>query len=83
MTLNASMFKDDDFEVDLVNHTTRNKKPLFEGIECDDSLYLFSKKNPIRIIIYKIVTAHEFENLILRNLSHSITINSFHYNVLP
>jgi hypothetical protein len=69
MTLNASMFKDDDYEVDLVAHTTRNKKPLFEGIECEDSLYLFSKKNPIRILIYRIVTAHEFENLILRNLS--------------
>ncbi len=65
MTINASIFKDDDYEVDLVSHTSKSKKPLFDKIECEDSLYIFSKKNPIRIVIYKIVTDHDFENVIL------------------
>jgi hypothetical protein len=81
MTLNASMFKDDDFEVDLVAHSSRSKKPLFEGVECEDSLYLFSKKSFLRMVIYRIVTAHEFENVILRK-KDPLFIGSLHRDVV-
>ena len=33
----------DDVEIDLVHHTAHIRKPLYDGIECEDSLYIFSK----------------------------------------
>ena len=38
---------------------------MFEGIECERSLYLFDKHHRIRIWSYKIVQNSRFENFIL------------------
>ncbi|EGR31326.1 hypothetical protein IMG5_112530 [Ichthyophthirius multifiliis] len=50
---------------DLFEETKNEKKKLFQGIECDDSLFIFSKKNFFRIFLYKIVQHHHFDNWIL------------------
>lgn len=41
------------------------KIKLFHGIQCRDSLFLFSKANKFRIICYKIAQNSRFENFIL------------------
>ena len=63
ISLQASVM-DDDVEIDLFNQTAKVHKPLYDGIECEDSLYLFNKINYFRIFIYKIVTHHNFETFI-------------------
>ena len=42
-----------------------NKKELFLGVDCNESLWLFSKKNYVRIISYQIVFHPAFEYFIL------------------
>jgi hypothetical protein len=61
MSLNNSMVVDEEEEAKSEHHVKR----LFEGIECEDSLYLFSKKNFVRISLYKLVTHHDFDHFIL------------------
>jgi hypothetical protein len=63
MSLNNSVMEDD-VEIDLVNRTTKHHKPLYDGIMCEDSLFIFNKKNCIRILIYKAVVHHGFEQII-------------------
>ena len=41
------------------------EEPLFKGIECNYSLYMFSKENWFRIICWQITTNHYFEPVIL------------------
>lgn len=55
---------DDELEIDLVNHTAKIHKPLYDGIACDDSIFIFNKKNFFRIFCYKMVMHHNFETLI-------------------
>ena len=55
---------DEDVEIDIFNQTAKIHKPLYDGIECEDSLYLFNKMNFFRIFIYKLVTHHNFETFI-------------------
>jgi hypothetical protein len=38
---------------------------LFRGIECENSIYLFSKKNLFRQICYRVVHHGKFESLIM------------------
>jgi len=38
---------------------------LFRGIECEKSIYLFSKENLIRIGAYKIIHHGKFETVIM------------------
>ena len=38
---------------------------LFDGVFCEISLFLFSKKNICRVAIYRIVISNYFENFIL------------------
>ena len=38
---------------------------LYDGVLCEISLFLFSKKNLCRTLIYKIVINNYFENFIL------------------
>ncbi|EGR32725.1 hypothetical protein IMG5_072530 [Ichthyophthirius multifiliis] len=41
------------------------KVQLFKGIQCQDSLFIFSQQNKFRIICYKIVQHNHFEHMIL------------------
>ncbi len=41
------------------------RKKLFRGIECENAIYLFSKKNWFRILCYKTVHHGKFESLIM------------------
>lgn len=58
-------------EIDLeeVNKRTQQlleeRKQLFRGIECENSIYLFSKKNWIRIFCYKVINHGQFENFVM------------------
>jgi hypothetical protein len=63
MSLNNSMI-DDDIEIDIVHHQVKVHKPLYAGIECEDSLYIFNKRNVLRILCYRAVSHHFFEQLI-------------------
>ena len=57
-------YEDDEIIAELF--TKKSKvKILFEGVACDDSLYIFSKHLKIRRILYKIVGSTNFETLIL------------------
>ena len=48
----------------MLKYSTVVKKPLFDGIACLDSLFIFPKHNLLRILCYKIVNHKYFENLI-------------------
>lgn len=66
-TNNQSMLAsvaDEDVEIDIFNQTAKIHKPLYDGIECEDSLFLFNKMNFLRIFMYKLVTHHNFETFI-------------------
>ena len=58
-------------EVDLNELAKRDeqklaeRKQLFRGIECENALYLFSKKNFFRKICYKTVHHGKFESIIM------------------
>ena len=58
-------------EVDLNELAKRDqqklaeRKQLFRGIECENALYLFSKKNLFRQICYKTVHHGKFESVIM------------------
>lgn len=56
-----------DLEEEFVRSSTLKKKekPLFEGIACYQSLWMFSKKSPLRIVCYRVVHSDLFENFIL------------------
>ena len=43
----------------------KKKKEDFEGVECNDSFYFLSKKQRIRIYLYRMVTHTMFETVIL------------------
>ena len=38
---------------------------MFDGVECENALYVFSKSNRLRILMYKIITNNKFETFIL------------------
>lgn len=64
-TLNASMQTvEEEVEVDLVNNSTKLHKPLYDGIACEDSIFIFNKRNFLRMFCYKMVMHHNFETLI-------------------
>lgn len=56
-----------DLEEEFVKSSTikRKEKPLFEGINCSQSLWIFPKSNLVRIFCYRIVHSNLFDNLIL------------------
>lgn len=41
------------------------RKVLFEGVFCEDSLYLFNKENWLRIQMYNVMTHQSFEWVIM------------------
>ena len=41
------------------------KKPLYHGVDCEDSFLIFKKSNLIRIFLYKVYTHSHFENVIM------------------
>lgn len=61
---------DESFEYDrkdLLSKKTviKKQKQDFEGVECDLSLYFLSKRNPVRIFLFRAVTHTAFETVIL------------------
>ena len=56
-----------DVEEEFIKSSTLKKKskPMFEGISCNQSLFMFSKQNFVRIMFYKIVHSSAFDNFIL------------------
>ena len=56
---------EDLFIDEFVQKKDLNLKKFFEGIECQDSLFFFSKKWRVRKIIYQIVYSPIFESIIL------------------
>jgi hypothetical protein len=63
MRNNNSLYENE-LEADLMKDNNK-KKPIFDGIRCEDSLYLFPKSSWLRIFFYRMVTHHHFENAIL------------------
>ena len=43
----------------------REKRLLYHGVECENSLYIFNKKNPFRLMMYKIYKHKLFDNTIM------------------
>lgn len=43
----------------------KKKKVDFEGVECENSLYFLTKKNKLRIYLFRMVTNNGFETIIL------------------
>lgn len=43
----------------------KKKKIDFDGVECENSIYFLTKKNKIRIYLYRMVTNNAFETVIL------------------
>jgi hypothetical protein len=43
----------------------REAKLLYLGIECEMSLYMFHKKNPIRLFLYKLQKHKLFDNVVM------------------
>lgn len=58
------MYSEEDIIAGLVKKK-RKKIDIFEGVECRDSLFLFSKSWKIRRIIHITATSNSFENFIL------------------
>ena len=60
---------DESFEFDKESLTkkvvVKKVKIDFEGVECDRSFYFFSKKNIVRIYLYRTVTHTAFETIII------------------
>lgn len=56
----------DDLERELLAKTRKpHEKPLYEGVSCGNSLFIFPKSNPFRKACYRIVHSNYFENFIL------------------
>ena len=43
-------------EITDVVDVKQAKKQIYDGIECEDSLFIFPKSNILRMILYRIVT---------------------------
>ena len=62
---------DESIEIDLETLKTRkeeqgmNKDRMFEDIEAERALYVFSKQNALRIVCYRVINNQKFENFIL------------------
>ncbi len=41
------------------------KKPLYQGIECKESLFLFTKSNKLRIFLYRVYIHAYFEHVVM------------------
>ena len=56
-----------DIEEEFIKSSTLKKKdkPLFDGVSCAQSIWIFSKSSLIRIIAYRIVHSDLFENFVL------------------
>lgn len=52
-------------EAMLKKTVIKKKKEDFEGVECDVSFYFLSKKNKLRIWLFRMVTHTGFETVIL------------------
>lgn len=52
-------------ESDMEDPTKPKKKDLFEGIECEISIYLFRKHNLIRWFLWIVTKSKLFENFIV------------------
>lgn len=59
-----SSTQDAELEIDIVNNTAKIHTTLFEGIACEDSIFIFNKLNFFRILCYKIITHSNFESII-------------------
>ena len=59
--------EDEDEEFNLLYRPKKEgpKKSLYEGIRCEESLYLFRKHNIVRIWLYKLYVHPHFDNFIL------------------
>ena len=58
----------------------REERLLFSGIYCDNSLYVFSKKNTIRLYAYKLYKHKSFDNVIMSIIalsSFKLAIDSY------
>ena len=62
---------DESIEIDIETlqtkkeESSKQKKKLFEGVECERALYVFSKQSYVRILAYRIITNNRFESMIL------------------
>jgi len=54
-------FEEDLFEKKENFDLTKKKKKDFEGNECNVAFYVFSKRNPFRIFLYRMVNSFAFE----------------------
>ena len=57
-------FEEEQIMAELISKK-KIEKVLFEGIECEDSLYIFSKEMNLRKILFKIAISSRFETFIL------------------
>jgi hypothetical protein len=57
------MFKDNGM-IKKESHELQNQ-PMFVGIDCAMSFYVFSKTNPIRIIAYKMIKYPLWETIVI------------------
>lgn len=53
------------YSIDLEEDLKPKAKQLFEGVDCEDSLFIFSKSSKIRIFCYRAVTHRYFQGVIL------------------
>ena len=66
---NTETMIEGDFDEDFINRNENEKKDdNSKEIICEESLYFFSKSNPIRIICVRIAQHNNFENFILFNI---------------
>ncbi len=72
--------KEDDF-TDVMRKKTQKKKIPLSDTQCNYSLYLFSKQNPVRIVFWRIVSSSRFEWGILAAIGFSsilLAIDTFY-----
>lgn len=43
----------------------REKRLLYQGVLCENAMYIFNKKNPIRLFAYKVYKHKLFDNTIM------------------
>lgn len=62
---NAKAEEEEEFNLLYRPKKEAPKKRLYEGIRCEESLYLFRKQNIVRIWLYKLYVYPNFDNFIL------------------
>ncbi|KRX08852.1 hypothetical protein PPERSA_08956 [Pseudocohnilembus persalinus] len=63
--IRMSTEEEEEIKRNVIQEKQKHKKPIFDGVKCQQSLFFFSQQNWIRIFLYKKCVHPLFEHIIL------------------